>query len=138
MDFSTGRAGTRTQRLSRRRPATRAKSGGAGITAFRMPNIHPTAIIDAKTVELADDVAIGAYSVLEGRISIASGTTIGAHCVVHGHTVIGKNCKIGPAAYVGMDAQHLGYDGSETSLIIGDDVIIRETVSLHRSIRPGI
>src|SRR5262245_27283102 len=102
-----------------------------------MPNIHPTAIVDAK-VELAKDVAIGAYAVLEGRISIDSGTTIGPHCVVRGHTVIGKNCKISPAAYVGMDPQHLGYDGSETSLVIGDDVIIRETASLHRSFRPGI
>ena len=96
-----------------------------------MANIHPTAIVDSKTVELAGDVSIGAYSVLEGKIAIGSGTVIGPHCVMRGSTIIGNKCKIGPAAYVGLDPQHLGYDGSETWLVIGDEVIIRETASLR-------
>jgi UDP-N-acetylglucosamine acyltransferase len=103
-----------------------------------MANIHPTAIVESQTVELAEDVTVGAYAILEGNIAIGPGTIIGPHCVIRGHTVIGKSCKIGPAAYVGLDPQHLGYDGSETSLVVGDNVIIRETASLHRASKSGI
>ena len=46
-------------------------------------------------------------------------------------------CQIGPGAYVGLDPQHLKFDGSETSLIIGDNVVIRESASVHRSFKMG-
>ncbi|HMB95467.1 MAG TPA: acyl-ACP--UDP-N-acetylglucosamine O-acyltransferase [Tepidisphaeraceae bacterium] len=102
-----------------------------------MPTIHPTAIIDP-LAQLASDVQIGPYTVIEGKVEIGAGTTIGAHCVIKGHTVIGEKCRIGPAAYVGLDPQHLGYDGSETSAIIGEGTIIREGASVHRATHGGI
>ncbi|HEX3356306.1 MAG TPA: acyl-ACP--UDP-N-acetylglucosamine O-acyltransferase [Tepidisphaeraceae bacterium] len=101
-----------------------------------MSLIHPTAIIDRRA-ELAADVEIGPYAVIEGRVSIGKGTRIESHSILRGHTVIGAACKIGPAAHVGLDPQHLKFDGSETSLIIGDNVIIRESASIHRAFKPG-
>ncbi len=102
-----------------------------------MAKIHPTAIIDSKA-ELAQDVEIGPYVVVQGRVEIGAGTMVGAHSVLHGHAVIGSRCRIGPAAYVGLEPQHLGYRGEETSLIVGDETVIRETAQLHRSMKPGI
>jgi len=102
-----------------------------------MAAIHPTAIVDSKA-DLADDVRIGPYAIIQGRVSISPGTIIEAHSVIRGHTVIGPNCRIGPASYVGLDPQHQKYDGAETSLVIGEDTTIRETTSLHRSMKPGI
>jgi UDP-N-acetylglucosamine acyltransferase len=104
-----------------------------------MQRIHPTAIIDPRA-QLAPDVTIGAYAVLNGPVTIGAGTQIGAHCVLHAATEIGRNCKIGPAAYVGMDPQHLRFVADEANpsyLIIGDDVVIRESARLHRSAKPG-
>ncbi len=101
-------------------------------------NIHPTAIVDAR-VEFADRVRVGPYCVIEGRVQIGAGTVIDAHSVIRGHTQVGRNCRVGPGAYLGFDPQHLRFDpaAGETSLLIGDGVVIREGVSLHRSLKPG-
>jgi UDP-N-acetylglucosamine acyltransferase len=101
-----------------------------------MPLIHPSAIIDPRA-ELADDVEVGPYAVIQGHVLIGKGTRIESHSILRGHTIIGTGCKIGPAAHVGLDPQHLKFDGAETSLIIGDNVVIREGASVHRAFKPG-
>jgi UDP-N-acetylglucosamine acyltransferase len=100
-----------------------------------MREIHPTAIVDPKA-ELPDDARIGAYSIIKAGVVLGPGVVVHEHSQIHGNTTIGKNCQIGPAAYVGLAPQHLKHDGAGTRLIVGDDVIIRETVSVHRSIYP--
>ena len=40
--------------------------------------IHPTALIDPKA-ELADDVEVGAFSIVDGKVRIDSGTKIRSH-----------------------------------------------------------
>ena len=102
-----------------------------------MAHIHPTAIVDPKA-ELADDVAIGAFSIVKGNVQIGPGTVVHEHTHIHGRTMIGKGCQIGPAAYIGLAPQHLKHTGEGTSLVIGDQVIIREMASIHRSITPGL
>jgi UDP-N-acetylglucosamine acyltransferase len=97
-----------------------------------MAKIHPTAIVDAQA-EMGDDVTVGAYCIIKGRVQIGAGTVVQEHCHIHGHSVLGRGCRIGPAAYIGLDPQDLKYKGAETSMIIGDDVVIRETASVHRS-----
>lgn len=101
-----------------------------------MSQIHPTAIVDRRA-ELADDVCIGAYSIVQGGVTLGAGTIVQEHCHIHSGSIIGRNCRIGPAAFVGLAPQHLKHDGANTRLVIGDDVIIREMVSLHRSIYPS-
>jgi UDP-N-acetylglucosamine acyltransferase len=103
-----------------------------------MPTIHPTAVLSART-QLADDVVIGPHVVTEGHVEIGPRTVVRAQSFIQGHTRIGADCQIGPAAYVGTDAQHLTYDRSQpTWLIVGDRCIVRETATLHRASRPGV
>ena len=89
--------------------------------------------------ELAPDVTVGAYAIIKGPVTIGSGTRIGEHCVLEGAAIIGRNCRIGPAAYVGLDPQHLRFvpdEANPTYLIVGNDVIIRESrphPSLHQT-----
>jgi len=73
-------------------------------------------------------VTVGAFSVIRAGAVIGPGTII---------TTLGRNCKIGPAAFVGLPPQHSKFDGKDTRAIIGDDVVIREMVSVHRSINPA-
>jgi len=101
-----------------------------------MARIHPTAIVDRRA-ELADDVTVGAYCIIKAGVTLGAGTVIQEHSHIHGITTIGRQCVIGPAAYVGLPPQHLKHDGANTSLVIGDNVIIRETASVHRSIHLG-
>jgi UDP-N-acetylglucosamine acyltransferase len=105
-----------------------------------MPTIHPTAIIDPRA-ELADDVEVGAFTTIGAGVTVGAGTVLFSHNVIQGPTVIGAGCKIGPAAYVGLDPQHLEFltrpDPPKTWLTIGDRAIIREGVTVHRATKSG-
>jgi UDP-N-acetylglucosamine acyltransferase len=102
-----------------------------------MASIHPTAIIGSQ-VELAEDVVIGPYCLIDGPVIIGPGTVIHGHSHLAGSTTIGRGCAVGPAAYIGLPPQHTGYKGQPTHVVIGDDVIIRETATVHRAFHEGI
>jgi UDP-N-acetylglucosamine acyltransferase len=93
--------------------------------------IHPTAIIDSRA-ELADDVEIGAYSIIGADVKIASGTVVGPHVVVKGPTSIGRDNHIYQFASIGEDPQDKKYAFEVTCLEIGDRNTIREFTSMHR------
>lgn len=101
-----------------------------------MPKIHPTAIVESKA-ELADDVEVGAFAIIRGKVTIGAGTVVKDRTHILGETVIGKRCKLGPLSFLGLDPQHLRYNGEVTRLVIGDDVIIREMANVHRAFMSG-
>ncbi|MBX2807504.1 MAG: acyl-ACP--UDP-N-acetylglucosamine O-acyltransferase [Cellvibrionaceae bacterium] len=92
---------------------------------------HATAIIDSKAM-LADDVVVGPYSIIGAGVQIDTGTVIESHAVIKGPTLIGKNNHIYQFATVGEATPDLKYQGEATRLVIGDDNVIREGVTLHR------
>ena len=55
--------------------------------------LHPTAIIHPNAT-LADDVEVGAYSIIGEHVEIGAGTVIGPHVVINGHTRIGQHNRI--------------------------------------------
>jgi UDP-N-acetylglucosamine acyltransferase len=98
--------------------------------------IHATAQIDAKA-SVDDDVEIGAYSVIGADVEIGAGSIIAPHVVLQGPTRIGKRNHIHPYASIGGDAQDKKYSGERTELIIGDDNVIREFVTINRGTGDG-
>ena len=90
-----------------------------------MSKIHPTALVDPKA-EIANDVEIGAYSIIGPDVKIDSGTQISAHVVIQGHTTIGKNNQIFQFNSLGAIPQDKKYKQEPTQLIIGDNNTIRE------------
>ncbi len=93
--------------------------------------IHPSAII-GKEVFLDEGVEVGPFSIIEGRVRIGKNTKVGARVTIKGNTTIGENCRIYEGAVLGEEPQHLRYEGEESEVIIGDNVIIREYVTVHR------
>lgn len=93
--------------------------------------IHQTAIVD-KTANLADDVSVGAYSIIGPGVEIDSGTSIGPHVVLNGPTSIGKNNRIFQFASIGEEPQDKKYNGEPTRLEIGDNNVIRECCTISR------
>ncbi len=93
--------------------------------------VHETVIIEGN-VEIPEDVEIGAYTVICGNVKIGKGTKIGNRVTIKGNVKIGENCKIYDGAVIGEEPQHLKYEGEETSVEIGNNVIIREYVTIHR------
>ncbi len=96
-----------------------------------MKMIHPTAQVDPRA-KLAEDVSIGPYCVIGPEVEIGPETTVYSHSVIEGHTTIGARNKIGPFASLGGAPQHLAYRDEPTRLIIGDENVLREYVSIHR------
>ncbi len=86
---------------------------------------HPTAIIHPNA-KLADDVRVGAYTLIGEHVEIGSGTSIGPHVVINGHTRIGSNNRIFQFSSLGEIPQDKKYAGEPTRLEIGDDNTIRE------------
>ncbi|MBB10741.1 MULTISPECIES: acyl-ACP--UDP-N-acetylglucosamine O-acyltransferase [unclassified Alcanivorax] len=93
--------------------------------------IHPTALIDP-AAELAEDVQVGPFTVIGPDVKIGAGTVIESHVVIKGPTTIGKNNRIFQFASVGEECQDKKYKGEPTRLEIGDDNVIRESVTIHR------
>ncbi len=98
--------------------------------------IHPTAIVDPKA-EIAEGVEVGPYSVIEKDVVIGEATKIGPHVVIREGTRIGKQCHIFQFSSIGEAPQSFAYKGEKTYLLIGDQNIIRESVTLHRGTVPG-
>lgn len=95
-----------------------------------MSRIHPTAII-APGAKLADDVQVGAYSIIGDHVTIASGTIVGPHCIIDGHTTIGKNNHFYRFCSIGGMPQDKKYAGEPTGLEIGDGNMVREYVTIN-------
>jgi len=93
---------------------------------------HPTAII-ASGAELADDVEVGPYAVIQDQVSIGAGSSIGPHAVIHSHARIGARNRVHAHAVIADTPQDYAYSGEETWVEIGDDNIFREGVTVHRS-----
>lgn len=92
--------------------------------------IHPTAII-APGAKLADDVVVGAYSIIGEYVTIGAGTTVGPHCVVDGHTTIGAGNLFYRFCSIGGIPQDKKYGGELTRLEIGDGNTVREYVTIN-------
>lgn len=87
--------------------------------------LHPTAIIHPGA-KLADDVEVGAYTIIGEHVEIGAGTVIGPHVVIKGHTRIGRNNRIFQFSSLGEIPQDKKYANEPTRLEIGDHNVIRE------------
>ena len=95
-----------------------------------MSLLHPTAII-APGARLADDVQVGAYSIIGEHVEIGAGTVVGSHCVIDGHTTIGKKNNFYRFCSIGGMPQDKKYAGEPTRLEIGDGNTVREYVTIN-------
>ena len=98
--------------------------------------IHPTAVIDP-LAEIDDDVQIGPYAIIEGQVRIESGCVIEGHACLSGPLTLGRRNFVGHGAVLGKAPQHKGYRDDPTRLVIGDDNVFREHVTVHRGTTEG-
>jgi UDP-N-acetylglucosamine acyltransferase len=101
-----------------------------------MTNIHPTALVDP-AAKVADDVEIGAFTLVGPKVTIGPGSWIGPHVVLTGRTTIGRNARIFQFASIGEEPQDKKYAGEDTELIIGDNNTIRELCTFSRGTIQG-
>ncbi|SNR15716.1 acyl-ACP--UDP-N-acetylglucosamine O-acyltransferase [Tenacibaculum jejuense] len=87
--------------------------------------VHPQA-------KIARNVVIEPFTTIHANVEIGSGTWIGSNVTIMEGARIGKNCRIFPGAVVSAIPQDLKFNDEETVVIIGDNVTIRECVTINR------
>jgi UDP-N-acetylglucosamine acyltransferase len=95
-------------------------------------DIHASAVVSPKA-KIADGVTVGPFSIIGGQVEVGRDTVIGSHVVIDGNTTIGEKNRIYPFVSVGLPPQDIGYQGEDTRVIIGDENIIREFVTINRA-----
>ena len=98
--------------------------------------IHPSSSVN-KSVQLGDNVKIGPFCNLDGKINIGDGTVLKSHISITGNTTIGKNNIFYPFSNIGCDPQDLKYSGEESFLEIGNSNIFRENVTISKGTKDG-
>ena len=98
--------------------------------------IHPTAAVDP-SAHIGEDVEIGAYCVVGAEVVIGSGTSLRPHVVIEPFVTLGSGCEVFSGAVLGGTPQDRKFKGEKSFLIIGDNNIVREHVTIHRAAGAG-
>ncbi len=93
--------------------------------------IDPRAIVDP-SARLGQDVQIGPWTIIDGDVEIGDGSVIASHVVIRGPTTMGRNNRVYQFSTIGEDTPALAYGGETTRLLIGEDNVFREGVTIHR------
>jgi UDP-N-acetylglucosamine acyltransferase len=103
-----------------------------GAAAPLPPAIAPTAVVEPGAV-LGPGVRIGHFSVISSRTVIGPGTVVENNVTTMGDVRIGARNRIFPNCVIGAEPQDVSYRGSATRVVIGDDNVIREGVTINRA-----
>jgi UDP-N-acetylglucosamine acyltransferase len=101
-----------------------------------VPKIHPLAVVDA-SAELATDVEVGPFCVVEAGVTIGARSKLVSHASVMSGTVLGEDNYVGQGVVLGGPPQDRKYQGEKTFLRIGNRNMFREYVTIHRATGEG-
>ncbi len=83
--------------------------------------------------EIGDEVSIGPFCVVGPHVKIGRGTRLENNVTLMGRVILGENNHLFPGVVIGAEPQDVSYRGSDTRVIIGDDNVIRECVTINRA-----
>ena len=95
-------------------------------------NIHPSAVVDP-AANLGDGCTVGPHSVIGPEVILGDRCTVGPLCVIHGKVTMGSGNTLVSHAAIGGPPQDISYAGEHSEVIIGDDNVIREFVTINRA-----
>lgn len=95
------------------------------------PKIHPTALIDSKA-KFSEGVEIGPYCIVGSGVKLGKKTKIMSHVVIE-ETEMGSNCVVYPFTSIGLPPQDIKYKGEKTKVLIGNNNVMREYITIHRA-----
>ena len=93
--------------------------------------IHSSSIIDP-AAKISNDVDIGPFCLIGADVEIGSGTRIESHVILKGPMKIGERNHIFQFSTLGDGSPDKKYKNEPTTLVIGNENIIREGVTIHR------
>ncbi len=93
--------------------------------------IHPTAIVH-KDAEIHEGVEIGPFCIVSSKAKIGKNSKLHSHVVIDGICEIGEKNEIFPFCMFGGPPQDFSYKGEPTRVVIGNNNVFREGVTIHR------
>lgn len=99
-------------------------------------SIHPTAIVDPSAVVPAS-CNVGPYCTIGAGVKLGEDCELVSHVVLDGQLTAGARNRFYPFACVGVSPQDLKYRGEPTGVTLGDDNMIRESVTISRGTVAG-
>ncbi|MHA1554533.1 MAG: acyl-ACP--UDP-N-acetylglucosamine O-acyltransferase [Alphaproteobacteria bacterium] len=101
-----------------------------------MNRIHATAIVE-DGARIGSGVEIGPFCLVGAGARLDDGVKLDSHVVVEGRTRIGARTRVWPFAVLGGAPQDLVYSDEDTEVVIGQDCLLREYVTIHRGTAAG-
>ncbi len=98
--------------------------------------IHPLAIVAAGAT-VPDSCSIGPFCTVGADVVLGEGCRLVSHVVIDGHTTLGARNTVYPFTSLGCSPQDLKYAGEPTRLVMGDDNVVRESVTISRGTAGG-
>ena len=120
---------------NRRRPEKNQFSSAAVCVYLWLKMIHPTAVI-SPSAKLGANVRIGAFAVVDGDVELGADCVVGPHAYLTGATKIGSGNEFHAGCVIGDAPQDLKYRDEPTRVIIGDNNVFREHVTVNRATKP--
>lgn len=98
--------------------------------------IDTTSLISPDVI-LGEDVTVGPFCIIGSNVIVGHGTTIGPYTRIEGPVRIGARNRFFGQSSIGTEPQDLKFRGEKTELVIGDDNVIREFVTINRGTHGG-
>jgi UDP-N-acetylglucosamine acyltransferase len=98
--------------------------------------IHPSAIVDAGA-RVPASCSVGPYCIIGAEVELGENCELISHVVIHGPAKIGANNRFFPFSLIGGEPQDVSFRGEKTLLEIGDNNVVRESVTLNRGTAKG-
>ena len=98
--------------------------------------IHKTAVIDSKA-KIFKNVKVGPFCYIGPDVILDENVELVSNVHIQGNTKVGKGTRIFPFASIGTQPQDLKYKGEKNSLIIGQNNLIREYVTINPGTEGG-
>jgi UDP-N-acetylglucosamine acyltransferase len=94
-------------------------------------SVHPSAVIAPGAIVPAS-CTVGPFCTIGPEVVLGEDCRLISHVVLDGRTRIGARNVIYPFTSIGVPPQDLKYGGEPTETVIGDDNVIRESVTISR------
>jgi UDP-N-acetylglucosamine acyltransferase len=98
--------------------------------------IHRSSEIDKKA-KISKNVKIGPFCYVGSGVELSENVELVSNVHIEGNTKVGNGTKIFPFASIGTQPQDLKFKGEKNSLIIGENNLIREYVTINPGTEGG-
>ena len=98
--------------------------------------IHKSSEIDKKA-KISKNVKIGPFCYVGPGVELSENVELISNVHIEGNTSIGRSTKIFPFASIGTQPQDLKFKGEKNSLIVGENNLIREYVTINPGTEGG-